>query len=93
MAVGRREASDRTFEKSAEIFINRHKFDHQTVYGDGNAPRRRDIFVPDEALERFDELPKTATVHWNGYTYTARLTFRTVTGGQSIPVYSFTVEG
>jgi len=87
VVVGEKEQSDVEYDRKATLSLN-GRDEEVKVYGDTERPRVRDAFPP----ETNDDLPETTQVEWMGKSYEARLSFRYATGGQSIPVYTWTVK-
>jgi hypothetical protein len=91
MPVGIDEPDDYKSEKGGQIVINRKTYTFDSVYSE-IGDKTRDVFIPDDAVEEAGgsrELPKTATVHYNGQTFVAQKDFSYGAQGQSIPVYRF----
>jgi hypothetical protein len=94
MPVGVDEPDDYRSEKGGQIVIDRKTYTFSSVYSE-TGDMTRDVFVPDEAIDRAGgsrKLPETATVHYNGHSYTARKSFSYGAQGQSIPVYRFETD-
>mgnify|MGYP006299764207 CR=1 FL=1 len=87
MVVGNKEKTDIEFEKKATLFIKGNKV-KKKVYSDTEDRYRRDAFAPSDS----GNLPNKIAVRWQGKRYKATLSFRTGSGGQSIPVYQWYVE-
>lgn len=92
MTVGRKDPGDVNFQDRADITIDGVRFENQDVRGDRSAPKRRGVFLDEDILEMAGDLPRMATVNWQGRRYSAQLSFRTGIGGARIPVYQFFVE-
>jgi len=86
MAVNEEDAGDLNVEEPAKYMVNGVWYEVDEVYSDKNDRKRRDIFVSKPSNV---DLPDETKVKYNGKTYTAELSWRTGSRGQSIPVYQF----
>jgi len=86
MAVGKKEPSDKKYERKARVKLPNGEFKKHDVYGDTEHPRRRTVFPRTKA-----DIPETTTVKWMGNTYEAQRTFRYKKGGGSIPAYEWRI--
>lgn len=88
MSTTRRDSGD--FEPQATLVLHRERWKNLPVYGDPDGEVRK-VFVPNQALKKYDSLPDRATVIWMGKRFRAVKQFRP-RNGVRIPVYVWKVE-
>lgn len=93
MALLEEDENDVSFENSAVITVDNKSFEDQNVYGDKMFPKRRTV-IPGSSFRRVygSDFPDMVRVRWQGKRYPARLSFRSRSGGGSVPVFEFFLD-